>query len=327
MKQENSERVDEFLRQLEDALPKNRGRRDEVREEVEGDLLALIEKELESGSSEEDSVNRALDEMGNPFELAYRISEVAAPTQPPVLSVLRYILAGGILLWTLYVAWGVRAWGYGFEGSAFLAGVLLFHFPMVLVIWPGVVWRPNWLFGLIPVGIVIAVAMGASLLGTQTTQTYTLEPVGDQGSEAVAMIPSSQGDGQMPLWARWLLLVGLFGVFSVLVLAVQQARQRRHVLLVAGLFFFVLETSFQIEEGIFRSDWKRIQGFAASFEDEVGRVLTKEELDSKGPRLGNESFHFYARETGGYSLYWNRPLSSGFALIADSESDTVRVQD
>jgi hypothetical protein len=60
------------------------------------------------------------------------------------------------------------AWDYGFSAGLFFA--MLFHLPVILVLWPKIIWRKNWLFGVVPAVVLVLGAFVLFMTGT-TEQT------------------------------------------------------------------------------------------------------------------------------------------------------------
>lgn len=324
MNETNRERVEEFLDQLEEALPEPGHRKREILLEVESDLMASIDAGIESGHSENDSVNAALKEMGNPYEVAHKISQVVAPVSHTPIAIIRYFASAGVMLWTLYLCWNFRAWFYGPEAPAVLAVILLFHVPLIALVWPGIVWRKNWLFGLIPAGLAIVIAVAASVTGISASGERMV-PIDPQELAAMEAAPRSSDD-LAPTWERLLLFAGTLAAFAVILFAIQRTRQRHLVFGATLLVFLLVELTYQWEELRFRQDWKEISQFVEDYRKKDGAFPGKQALVTTGPALHNESFLFSSGESG-YQLFWDRPLNRGFALVADSRKDSIRVQD
>lgn len=324
MKKENRERIEGFLDEMEESLSGSRRQKEDIRTEIESDLLDRIAAEMDAGDSEKDAVDLALQEMGSPHEIAHGIDGVVAPASSSRIETLRRLVSVGVLLWAIYLCWNVRPWSYGAECAATLAAVLLFHVPVIIFAWPGIIWRKNWLFGLIPAGLAIGIAMGVGMMGVASNAEIVIPMTDDPGAIVEGSAPAS--DGSMPRWGQWLLFGGILCSFLVILGAMQQSQQRRWVFGLTSLFFLGVESAYQWEELRFRQDWKEIREFAEGYRDRRGGFPNKEALLSGGPPLHNDSFLF-SDGTDGYSLFWNRPLSGGFALVADSRERSIRVQD
>ena len=60
--------------------------------------------------------------------------------------------------------WTFRAWDYGLSTGLFFA--LVFHLPVILVLWPRIIWRKNWLFGVVPAAVLVVGAFVLNMAGT-----------------------------------------------------------------------------------------------------------------------------------------------------------------
>lgn len=67
MNESNRERVNDFLRDLEEALGRSGRQSEEIAEEVRADLEAHMERLQGEGRSESEAVELALRDLGNPY--------------------------------------------------------------------------------------------------------------------------------------------------------------------------------------------------------------------------------------------------------------------
>jgi hypothetical protein len=123
---------------------------------------------------------------------------------------------------------------------------------------------------------------------------------------------------------RWA-LAGFGGVTVILLLAMQQNRQRRLAIgciLVVGLG---IEGVFQMEEAMFRRLVRQVNAVTG----EAGRVLDEEAVIAAGVNaLEKEHVRYHLSGDGkSYSIFWDRPLDPGFALVFNSKTGKVRVND
>ena len=170
----NHERVNDFLRSLEKALG-GPGRRSEgILGEVRADLEAHVKRYQAEGQSEDEAVEHALDEMGNPYELAHHVRQEIPPFEGEVLTTIRYVAACGVNLWTLLMLWHFRAGSYGHSGPLVSGAVMLLHLPVILLIWPRIVWRKNWLFGLIPAGLALLLFIFMNSAGVKNEELMSV---------------------------------------------------------------------------------------------------------------------------------------------------------
>ena len=88
----------------------------------------------------------------------------------------------------------------------------------------------------------------------------------------------------------------------------------------------VVEVVFQGEEYLFRKDRDLVRNFAEAVRKDQGAYPDAEEFKAGGPAL--RSGRVWSDEEGErYQIFWDRPLSGGFAIVYDSEDDRVRIQD
>ena len=126
------------------------------------------------------------------------------------------LLAG----WAIWLLWSIRSWDYGDRFglfSMFACATL----PIVLLVWPGIVWRANVLFSTTTALLVLALASLVTFGSTSTEIVYELTEL-DRVSEA----PPE------PLVDLQTLSALLALAFAALVLSlVQQRAQRRWIAL------------------------------------------------------------------------------------------------
>ena len=323
MKNNNHEQVNDFLGKLEEALKDSASQREEILDEVRGDLDQHIKRLQEEGYSEDEAVAAALAEMGNPYELAHDMRREIPPFGGPVVTTIRYIAASGLMLWLALLAWGIRAWTYGAEGTAVLLGVLLFHLPIVLFLWPRIVWRRNWLFGLIPAGLAFLVVAFLNVAGIRAEQQFTLP---ETEKDAAALQLENQETAERFVTYGILLLITLVVITAILLLAMQQRSQRRRVVLALLVVLALVEVPYQVEEMVFRQDRNQVRAYLEANRKETGAWPTDDEIENRGPRMRGKNPHV-STTPDDYWIYWSRPLNSGFALHYSSQDNRVRVQD
>jgi hypothetical protein len=79
MNETSREKVDRFVRSLEEALGGSPGQAQGVVAEVRTDLESHIRRGREQGMSDAEAVDRALAEMGDPQQLAQRVRREIPP--------------------------------------------------------------------------------------------------------------------------------------------------------------------------------------------------------------------------------------------------------
>jgi len=323
MNDNKHEQVNDFLGKLGEALKDSASQRAEILDEVRTDLDEHIMRFQEEGCSEDEAVTAALAEMGNPYELAHDIRREIPPFGGPAVTTIRYIAASGIMLWLALLAWGIRAWTNGAEGTGALLAVILFHLPIILFLWPRIVWRRNWLFGLIPAGLAFLVVVLLSVAARQTELQYTF-PETEQEVAALQLV--NQETAEQFATYGILLLVTLAVITVILLLAMQQRSQRRRAVLALVVALAVVEVPYQVEELVFRQDRDQVRAYLEATRKETGSWPTDDEIRNHGPRMRGKNPHVSVTPDD-YWIYWSRPLRSGFALHYSSQDNRVRVQD
>ncbi|MFK7851412.1 MAG: permease prefix domain 1-containing protein [Akkermansiaceae bacterium] len=320
MNKKNQNRIDEFVLMLEKSLGQSGKQSNDILEEVSADLHAHVSRFRSEGNSEDESVEKALSEMGNPYELGNQVRQEIPPFGGATATVIRYVAASGIMVWLLMLMWLLRGWSYGFAGIAGLVTVTFLHLPVILLLWPRIVWRRNWLFGLIPAGIAFVFALVMNFAGTE--HSVELGNISQNGEEFVPAPVKEE-----PLFpSYYLILAAAVVVTMTLYFAIQQRLQRRMVVLAIVLPIGLVEIVFQVEEHIFRQDRDRTLEYFESTFRERGSYPTEEEFDSNGPRL-RASYWIVPVSDDDFSLFWKRPLSSGFSLAFSPKRDEIWIQD
>ena len=202
------ERVEAFLRELEEAVGGAQDQRDEISDEVRADLDEHMSRFEEEGCSEDEAVERALSEMGNPYELGYRMRSEVPPFSSGPVRVVRYLICGVIIAWVLLLTWGLRGMGYGPSPVLYLLfwGMPL---PVIALLWPKIVWKRNWMYS-ISLGTAAAIAIvSLSFMGQKSELSYTLMvaegPALEGPVDLDGVVQSSDGqpvEGALVSWDR-----------------------------------------------------------------------------------------------------------------------------
>jgi hypothetical protein len=224
--------------------------------------------------------------------------------------------------------------------------VLLFHLPFVMLLWPRIVWRKNWLFGLIPAGLAMILALIMNFMGTTQQSTEIQMPIQPTeavqtgvGEEAEPIVPEvlevsipRLPNGPLvredapPMRNTVMITTALVVVMAVMLLAMQQRSQRRMMLLILLIGVGGIEVTFQIEEYLFRKDRVAIHDYVAGYVEKEGAFPDVEQFKSAGLDLTSNGARYRPGENA-FSVFWDRPLSSGFAIVFSSDSNGVRIQD
>lgn len=316
------------MRDFGQALGHPSASREEIIAEIRADLASHIERLEASGRSREEAIDLALAELGDPQELARTLGPAATPMQGTAINTIRYIAAGGMMLWALAMILFLRGGSYGWAGLGAVLIIALLHMPLILLVWPGIIWRKNWLFGLIPVGIAVLIVLflqfggietegGIDLSsalnteGTATTGTMPVQPSGAVGEE-VALPPE-----------RIALIAVLVGANLFLILAIQRRKQQRIILLAVLVGVSAVEIPFQIEELVFR---RKIQEARGQYEAQARNApdnTTAQPTVPGQPRSPSNS-------RDGFVVEMNRAFSltggSSFTLVYHSKGNRVEVR-
>lgn len=317
--------IEDYLTALESALGRPNGQSRDIVDEVRADLSTQVEHLQADGLSHPEAVQQALGEMGNPYELAHQVKQQIPPFGGTAITAIRYVAAGGLILWLGVLLWLMRGWSYGISGLTVTLAILFMHLPVILLLWPRIVWRRNWLFGLIPAGIGLAVVLLLNLGGVESSQ----EIVFPQSEEEIAALnrqleqqAAAGDDTSAPI-----LILATAGIVTfILLMAIQRKVQRRVVLIALVLGASLIEVPFQIEEMVFRQDVESIHRYLEANRGADGSYPGEEEFRAAGPELRTSSPGLRMSDQS-FSLFWTRPLSSGFSIRYSSEDGHISIQD
>lgn len=315
-------RTEEFFDRLGRALGPPSPRNRDVVAEVRADFLAQVEDLLGEGVPEAEAVDRVLEQMGAPESLAADMKVVLPPLSSGPVAVIRYVLAAGVFGWTLLLMWIFRAWDYGLSPGMFFA--LLFHLPVILVLWPRIIWRKNWLFGVVPAAVLVLGALALNVAGTSSTGMEIAM------TEDGVLVPTPEIEvAESDEGVRWQLvaLMSALGVAVLILFGMMQRSRQRWVALVAVVVpVLVVEGAFQWEEGVFRQQRDRLVRLVAEKGESMPLRGTLEELGMDHLRQGGRSYAL-SEDRVHVTLLWSRTLSSGFAIGYDSEDGRIWVND
>ena len=125
-----------------------------------------------------------------------------------------------------------------------------------------------------------------------------------------------------------LIFAGLGVVAIILLVAMQQRYQRRVVVLAMLLAVVCVEVPYQVEELLFRHDRNRVRDYVELSLCENGAYPTEEVFKANGPKLISRNANIDFNEgQEGYTIFWSRPLCSGYSINCSSEDDQVWIQD
>jgi hypothetical protein len=314
-------RTEEFFDRLEAALGRPSPQNRDVVAEVRADFHAQVEVLQAGGMEEGVAVDQVLEQMGEPEVLAAGMKQALPPLSSGPVAMIRCILAGGLVVWTLLIMWTFRSWDYGFSAGALIA--LGLHLPVIMVLWPRIIWRKNWLFGVVPAAVLVSVAIVLNMTGTSHTEALMTE-------DGVLVAPPDLNVAEADTGMRWQLVVLLsaFGLAAVVLFAmIQRRRQRYLVLAVALLPLLVVEGAFQWEESVFRAHVERMKRLMADPERKLPARGTFREMGiTASDRDGGG--HVRLSEDGrDFGMFWSRPLSPSASLHYSSQDGRYSAND
>jgi hypothetical protein len=323
------ERVEGYLDEAERSLELPPERKREVVDEMRADMMGLVARYRDEGKSESEAVDLALAEMGPVGEVSREIGSVVPPLSTGWVKWGRYGLSVLVILWTLRLLWGMRAWSYGEDGGMVLPLFIAIFAPIILILWPGIIWRKNWMFGVVPafLACILFVALNAGGMSRSSGEfSVAMSESEAEKAERIRVEAEKEAAAEASLKksVRWA-LAGFGGVTVILLFAMQQNGQRRVAIgciLVVGLG---IEGVFQAEEAMFRRLVRQVNAVTG----EAGRALGEEAVIAAGvDALERKHVKYYVSEDGkSFSIFWDRPLDNGFALVFNSKTGKVRVND
>jgi hypothetical protein len=163
------EKAEEFFRQLEDAFSGSKEQAREITEELRADFDEHLKRFEGEGKSEDEAIELSLAEMGNPYELGHKMGQEVPPFAGKAATIIRYLLSVGVIAWLLFFLWVMRAWDYGFQSFPYaLFGSL--HLPVILLLWPRIIWKKNWMFTMSIATAAAFVLASVGFLGKESEQ-------------------------------------------------------------------------------------------------------------------------------------------------------------
>jgi hypothetical protein len=315
-----------FLEALEAALGGPGQRSAEVVAEVHSDLEAAVAAAMARGEEPAAAWNRALDDLGDPQELAAAMRGPLPPERPArAMEHARRAAAILVAGFFAYTAWSVRSWDYGDRlGLFFFFGAL--GFPPAVLLWPGIVWRWNALFSTANAVALLVLAGFLLVGGTHTVSTYELAAQGADtallldGEAVAAALPAETGE---PLLERE-------HVFALLVLAaaglvlslIQQAGQRRRVLLIGAGALVLIDMPYTIEEHLFVREARHAAAWVEAQHARTGSWPAEEEFKERYEPLRIANLWYSppaSAEDETFSFQWPRYLqrSAGLGYHSD----------
>ncbi len=311
-----SQQVQDYLEALRTALRRTPEQSSLIVDEIRSDLFDHAQRLVDEGRDEPAAVAEALAELGPPEELARRITNEVPPWNSLAIRLTRQLFTIGLGLFLAWVAWHSRADTFGFSWIR-AVGLATLFLPIVLIIWPGVVWRKNWMFSAIPAGCILVAAFLVISLGlsSQSVQMIDLEN---------PPVPVSNQDAILSL-VQYTLLLLFAGLTIYLLLMMQRWRQRWWAIGTALMLVTLIELPYAWEERQFTQRLEQMKGYLATAYKQQGSYPTEPQL---GNRPDANAFRYHVAPDGtNYSLFWTRPLSSGYELAYSTKRDAVWIID
>ena len=322
------QRVQAFFASLERALGGPHEQSDAVQAELRADLEAQVGDAVAAGADRDAAWRDALAAMGEPEALARSMRGALPPSMPRAWARnLRMIGAGLVVAWTVSVFCSFRSWSYGID-LRFASIVLGVHLPLVLLLWPGVIWRWNPLFytgsSLTFLFVLLLVEKGMSAVPV-TPITYELE---ESEELAVAGAANGAGSAAAPMLTGWdwwdvlpWLLAGLFaGLIALTFWMIQRRRQRWLALACTIGLMAPVETVYQVEEGLFRAEAQHAAAWVDARFEERGRLPTSEEFAQEYEARWLSRLYYFPGEgtdpdgSPSWSLQWSRATARSCEL-------------
>ncbi|PQO32282.1 hypothetical protein DTL21_18840 [Bremerella cremea] len=312
-----SKQVQDYLDALRTALKLTPQQSSDIVEEVRDDLFDHVRRLVNRGRDEPTAVAEALADLGPAEELACRIRTEVPPWNGALLQTLRCLLTAALVLLVMWIAWQTRANAFGFSWiRAF--GLMATVLPIILIVWPGIVWRKNWMFSAVPAGCVLAMVILVLTLGMPNHSTQIIDP------EAPRNVPAMDNQNTLTIVA-YLPLV-LFAGLSLYLLVMMQRWHQQWIVISFGLLLLVaIEVPYAWEEREYSQRLEAMKTYLAATHQQQGIYPTEQQLIDH-PNT-NRFRYRVASDGNSYSLFWRRPLSHGYELAYSTDRDAIWIVD
>ena len=315
------QQVQAFFASLEKALGGPHEQSDAVQAELRADLEAQVGGAVAAGADRDVAWSEALDAMGEPEALARSMRGALPPSMPRAgARNLRMIGAGLVSAWAVTILYSIRSWDYGID-LRMTAVVLGLHLPLVLLLWPGVIWRWNPLYYTGSSLAFLIVLLLVEMWSRNTAITYEL---GELEELAVAGAANEAGNAAAPMmtgWDWWDLLPWLFaGLVALTFWMIQRRRQRWLALACAVGLVAPVEAIYQVEEGLFRAEVRHVAAWVDARVEERGVLPTSEEFAQEYEARWLSRLYYFPGEgtdpdgSPSWSLQWSRATKQTSAL-------------
>lgn len=320
------QRVKEFFASLERALGGSNEQSDAVQAELRADLEVEVREAVAGGMDRDLAWTEALEAMGEPEALGRSMRGSLPPAPPkPMLRNLRVLAAGLTAAWALGLLFEWRSTDYGFEPRMMLT-LLGIHLPLVLLLWPGLVWRWNPLFstGASVVFGVLLVALEVWARSTPVTYEFGV-------STGLATPGHSGMPGAVVADRAWrladLIPIVFAGLIVVMFTLLQRSRQRWLAVAWTLGLLAPIEVVHQVEEGLFRAEARHAEIWTQARVAERGGLPTSEEFREEYEPRWLSRLHYYT--TGDshpdgspeWALHWSRATQNNHELMYSSKGE------
>lgn len=306
------QRVREYFASLEQALGGPHEQSDAVQAELRADLEAQVRDAVAAGADRDLAWNQALDAMGEPEALARSMRGALPPAMPRTwVRNLRMIGSGLVAFWALRLLFEWRSTDYGIEPRMTLV-LLGTHLLLVLLLWPGLVWRWNPLFY---TGSSLTIVFLLVLLEVWSRNTTITNKGGSELVEVAGQASQTVGAAApaVPSWElRDLVPLAFAGLIVLTFWMIQRRRQRWLAIAWTVALLAPIEAVHQVEEGLFRAEARHAAAWVEARLAKQGTLPTSEEFRREyEPRWLSRLSFSPARGTDpdgspSWSLQWSR---------------------
>jgi hypothetical protein len=306
-----SEQLQNYFDELEKALKIAAPQKRDILDEIRNNTIERIAAICRSGIAEPQAVEQALEELGTPRELASSILQETPPFNAPVIVWTRYAVFASLLVFALFSGFAFRASFFG-PSIIFYATWVGVFLPPLLLCWPTIVWRVNWLFSFLPVVATLMIVVVAASLGAQHSEAIQLpHPPGEVAVEEVNHL--------LPMIATVLFTLLALYILSL----VQQRQQLRTIISLTCLTLLIIEIPFFWEE-------QQIRNYASSvlsYQAENGRLPTQDEFIEKNDAAKASVKYGATTESHRFTIAKDRTLFPGHRIIYSGPEGNVFVTD
>lgn len=309
-----SEQLQSYFEALEKSLKLETSQKQDIIDEIRGNTVERISSLCREGIPEPQATAQALSELGSPSDLARNILQESPPFNASLLVWTRYLLFAPLFLFAIFAGLAFRASFFG-PSLIFYAVWVGIFLPALVLCWPTIVWRFNWLFSFLPTLAIFGIII--------FTSTFAM-----QHSEQVQRMPSpNNASVDVPNSSFPLIAALLFGSLAIFVLnMIQQRQQQRLVIGLTCVAMLLVELPYFWEE-------QQIRGYAnvvVAHQKQNGKLPTLDEFArtsfSNRTESPNISYQLDPQTTQ-FKISKDRVLFPGHRIIYSGPSGEVVVTD